>query len=100
MKCFILAGGFATRLFPITANRAKALLVFKGKPIITHIVNRVPRHIDVLVSTNKKFEGDFAEWQKTLGRPVEILIEEALSDDQKMGAACAIDFWVKRKNIN
>jgi glucose-1-phosphate thymidylyltransferase len=100
MKCLILAGGFATRLYPLTMNRAKALLEFKGKPVITHVIDRIPRNIDILVSTNKKFETDFTEWQKILDRPVEILIEEAITDDQKMGAVAAIDFWIKRKPIN
>ena len=99
MKCLILAGGFATRLYPLTVNRAKALLEFRGKPVITHIIERIPRHIDILVSTNRKFEADFAKWRQTLDRPVEICIEEAQTDEQKKGAVSAIDFWVKSKRI-
>ena len=99
MKCLILAGGFATRLYPLTIDKAKALLEIKGKPVINHIIDRVPNNIEVLVSTNKKFETDFKEWQKTLRRPVEILIEEALTDDRKLGAVGAIDYWIKRKDI-
>ena len=99
MKCLILAGGFATRLYPLTINRAKALFEYKGKPLITHIVDKVPTNVDVLVSTNKKFEDDFHAWQKTLGRPVEICVEEALTDEQKKGAICAVDFWIKNKSI-
>ncbi len=100
MKCLILAGGFATRLYPLTLNKAKALLEFKGQPTITHIVNRVPLDIDILVSTNKKFETDFLNWQETLDRQVEICIEEALEDGQKKGAVGAIDFWIKNKDIS
>ncbi|PIU23357.1 MAG: hypothetical protein COT13_03515, partial [Chloroflexi bacterium CG08_land_8_20_14_0_20_45_12] len=54
MKCLILAGGFGTRLYPSTLNQAKALLEYKGKPIISHIVDKVPQHIDIMISTNKK----------------------------------------------
>ncbi len=100
MKCLILAGGFATRLYPLTVNKAKALLEFKGKPVITHIVDRIPQNIDILVTTNKRFETDFAEWQTTLDRPVEMLIEGAVTDDQKLGAVSAIDFWTKKKTID
>ena len=99
MKCLILAGGFATRLYPLTLNRAKALLEYRGKPVITHIINRMPPNIDILVSTNKKFEADFLGWKKTLNRPVEILIEAAVTDDQKIGAVGAIDYWIKKLNI-
>jgi glucose-1-phosphate thymidylyltransferase len=100
MKCLILAGGFATRLYPITINKAKALLEFKGKPVITHVVNKIPRNIDIMVSTNKKFEADFFNWHKTLNRPIEICTEEAVSDEQKKGAVSAIDFWIRNKNIS
>lgn len=99
MKCLILAGGFATRLYPLTINRAKALLEFRGEPVINHVVRRVPPGMDILVSTNKKFEGDFVRWQAGLGRKVELLIEDAVSDDQKKGAIGALDFWIKEKNI-
>jgi glucose-1-phosphate thymidylyltransferase len=99
MKCLILAGGFATRLYPLTLNKAKALLEFKGKPNITHIIERVPPQVDILVTTNKKFESDFFKWQKKLGRRVEICIEEAMEDGQKKGAVSAIDYWIKQKRI-
>jgi glucose-1-phosphate thymidylyltransferase len=99
MKCLILAGGFATRLYPLTVNRAKALLEYRGKPVITHVIERIPRDVDILVSTNKKFEADFRKWRKTLGRPVEICIEEARTEKQKMGAIGAIDYWIKYKDI-
>jgi len=54
MKCLILAGGFGTRLYPLTLNKAKALLEYRGKPLLTHIVDKVPQAMDILVSSNKK----------------------------------------------
>lgn len=99
MKCLILAGGFATRLYPLTENKPKALLEFKGKPVINHVVSKVPRSIDILVAINKRFEAHFLNWKKTLDRPVEICVEEAVADEQKKGAVGAIDFWIKSKNI-
>ncbi len=99
MKCMLQAGGFATRLYPLTLNKAKALLEFRGKPIISHIVERVPRHVDILVTANRKFEADFRDWASTLDRPVELCIEEAAHDAEKKGAVGAIDYWVKKKNI-
>jgi choline kinase len=38
MKCLILAGGFGTRLYPLTLNQAKALLEYKGKPLLTRAI--------------------------------------------------------------
>ncbi|GAI12819.1 unnamed protein product [marine sediment metagenome] len=99
MKCLILAGGFGTRLYPLTINRAKALLEYKGKPIISHIVDKIPKNIDIMVNTNKKFEADFHQWQRTINRKVEILVEEVLSEDQKLGAVGSLNFWIKNKPI-
>lgn len=99
MKCLILAGGFGTRLYPLTINRAKALLGYKGKPIISHIVDKIPKNIDIMVNTNKKFEADFHHWQGTINRKVEILVEEVLSEDQKLGAVGSLNFWIENKPI-
>ena len=100
MKSLILAGGFATRLYPITIDKAKALLKFKGKPVINHIVRAIPKNIDVMVTINKKFKEDFKSWLKTIDIPVEICIEEEENNDQKKGAVSAIDYWIKTKNID
>ncbi|MFC1938432.1 sugar phosphate nucleotidyltransferase [Chloroflexota bacterium] len=43
MQCLILAAGFGTRLYPLTLNNPKALLEYKDKPLLNHIINRVPR---------------------------------------------------------
>jgi len=99
MKCLILAGGFGTRLYPLTLDWAKPLLEYKGKPIISHIVEKVPRKIAIMVNTNKKFEGDFHQWKQTVNRKVEILVEEVLIEDQKLGAVGSLNFWIENKQI-
>jgi len=100
MKCLILAGGFATRLYPLTASRAKALLEYKGKPVISHIVDKIPQNIGIMVNTNKKFETDFRRWQQKINREVEILVEEALSEEQKLGAVGSLNFWIESRSIS
>lgn len=99
MKCLILAGGFGTRLHPLTIYKAKALLEYKGKPVLTHIVDKVPDNIDIFVSCNRKFEADFYQWQGNLARRVEIWVEDVWSDDQKKGAIGSLNFWVNSKSI-
>jgi glucose-1-phosphate thymidylyltransferase len=100
MKSLILAGGFATRLYPLTINKAKALLEYKGRPLISHIVDKIPFDIDILITTNKKFEDDFKQWMNTVNRNVELCIEESTNNGQKKGAITAVDYWIRTKNID
>ena len=100
MKCLILAGGFATRLYPLTLNKAKALLEYRGKPIIDYVISAVPQNISIMVNTNKKFESDFHQWQRGLSREVEILVEEVSTEQQKLGAVGSLNFWIEDKPIN
>ena len=55
--------------------------------------------MDILVSTNMKFEADFRQWQRTIDRHVELCIEEAWTEEQKKGAVSALSFWIERKSI-
>lgn len=99
MQAFILAGGFATRLWPLTERRAKPLLPIAGKPIISYIVDAIPKEMPITVSTNAAFAEDFDMWKKTLSREVRISIEDAGKEDQKLGALGAIALWTKEHNI-
>ena len=99
MHSFILAGGFATRLWPLTEKRAKPLLPLAGKPILTHIVEKIPQNIPITVSTNAVFQDGFEKWKEGIGREVEILIEDTNHDDHKLGALGAVAKWVTDAKI-
>lgn len=91
MKAILLAAGFATRMFPLTRDRAKPLLEVAGRPVLSHILERVralPEVDEVLVVTNGKFEADFHAWAKALpdGAPVRILGDGSTDDTNKLGA--------------
>lgn len=101
MQCFILAGGFATRLWPLTERRAKPLLPIAGKPILTYAVEAVPADLQITVSTNAAFAADFEAWKKTLTRKnVTISIEDAGHEDQKLGALGAVARWIREEKID
>lgn len=95
MKALILAGGFGTRLRPLTSNKPKALLQYRGKPIINHVVDKIPKDIEILVNTNKKFEHDFQRWQKTLNREITLCVEPVFSEEQSLGAVGSLAYWAK-----
>ena len=44
MDCIILAAGYATRLYPLTENRPKALLTVGGRTIIDRLIDDLEKH--------------------------------------------------------
>lgn len=80
-------------------SQGTAEMRYKGKPLLAHIINKVPKDISILVNTNKKFEVDFQKWRETINRDVEICVESALSNDQKLGAISSLNFRIDHKAI-
>lgn len=99
MTCVILAGGFATRLRPEFRAVAKPLLLFRGKPVITYLVEKVPREIEIIVSTNTVFEADFYKWRDGLNRDVDIFVESSTKQENKLGAIGAIDYLIRKRGL-
>jgi glucose-1-phosphate thymidylyltransferase len=103
MQAFILAGGFATRLWPLTEKRAKPLLPLAGKPIITHIVEKIPQNLPITVSTNAVFENQFHTWKSHLqivNSKLQIVMEDTTHDDHKLGALGAVAQWITNEHID
>jgi len=99
MKCLILAGGFGTRLNPQVVKKPKPLLEYKNKPLVSHIVAKIPLDTAILIATNRKFEPDFQQWQETIDRQVELCIEDSWTEQQKKGAVSSLNLWIERKHI-
>jgi glucose-1-phosphate thymidylyltransferase len=71
MNVLILAAGYATRLYPLTLEKAKPMLAVGGKPIIEWALDNltdVPDLETVYVVTNGKFASDFQAWAVAIRR--------------------------------
>lgn len=101
MKVIILAGGYATRLWPLTKERAKPLLLLNGKPLISHIIDKIPDELEIILCTNQKFSKSFKEWKNHWhkDRNIIIAVEKTHSEKQKFGALGAIVECIKRFDI-
>jgi glucose-1-phosphate thymidylyltransferase len=109
MKCVILAGGFAKRMWPTTLDFPKSLLPVAGKPVIEHIIGKLDRldEIDeIYISTNKKFESVFGKWLKGFGpkkrtrKRLRLIVEPSLKEEEKFGSVRAIDYFVKKFGVD
>lgn len=89
MKAVIMAGGYATRLWPITKTKAKPLLPIGKKKIIDHIYEKISKfEVPIYVSTNKRFEEDFRRWADD--KDVELIVEHTTREEEKLGAVRAL----------
>jgi len=108
MNILILAAGYATRLYPLTENKAKPLLDVAGKPMIEWVLDNlspIPDIDRVYVVTNNKFAGAFEEWAagyKSRGAKMEFTIvnDGSTSDADKLGAIGDIHYVLKTQNIS
>ena len=99
MKVLIMAGGYATRLWPITKGKPKPLLPVGDKYIIDYILEKVRElDLEVYVSTNKFFERHFKGWVKRKG--VELIVEETISEEEKLGTIGAIKYAVSKLGLD
>ena len=101
MKAIILAGGYATRLQPLTDDLSKCLLPVGGKPMVDWILDRVRAadEIDeVHVVTNSRFArtSSTGRWQRTTSPST---TTGRRSNDDRLGAIGDVAFTLERAGI-
>jgi len=108
MKVLILAAGYATRLYPLTQNQPKPLLLVAGKPMIEYVLDNIEPigGIDrVYVVTNAKFAGHFQKWADTYRATKSkldftIVNDGSTDDTNKLGAIGDLHFVMKKEIVN
>ena len=98
MKALIIAAGYATRLRPLTDDRAKSLLPVGGRPMIDWIIDKVDEvdEVDeVHLVTNARFADAFSRWAPT--RNVVVHDDGTTSNEDRLGAIGDIAFVVDRQ---
>jgi len=103
MHAIILAGGFATRLWPLTEKTAKPLIEVAGKPLISYIIESLPKNINITISTNLVFANDFENWKNKYffyrADKINIFIEDSAGESEKKGALAATALCIQKQNI-
>jgi len=103
MQAVVLAGGYATRLWPVTKNRPKMLLPVGETTVIDRILAELEdddRIEDVYVSTNEQFASDFeahiadSEFEKPA-----LSVEETEQEAEKFGVVGALAQLVEREDL-
>jgi glucose-1-phosphate thymidylyltransferase len=108
VKAVILAAGYATRLYPLTLDRPKALLPVGGRPMVEHVVGRLatmPEVDEILLVTNAKFAQQFAEWSAAYTPPrpglAPRIIDDGTTDESnRLGANGDLAFVIESAGID
>lgn len=108
MKALILAAGYGTRLYPLTEDLSKPLLEINNKPIISYILEKLDRIVDlkeVFVVTNNRFHSELEEWTRASQKNFKNIIIKAFNDgtnspDDRLGAVGDINFIIAKGILN
>ena len=105
MKAVILAAGYATRLYPLTKDRPKALLPIAGKPMLDYIVEEICTisAVDkIFIVSNSRFYKNFLDWANLSEYkiPIKVLDDGTTDDSNKKGAIGDIDYVIDAEAID
>lgn len=102
MKVLVLAAGYATRLYPLTRDRPKALLEVGGRPMLDRVLESVAGVGGVsgeIVVTNAKFAQQFRQWAES--RPGLLVVDDGTrNEEDRLGAIGDIGFVLERVGID
>ncbi|MEF8813598.1 MAG: NDP-sugar synthase [Halovenus sp.] len=103
MKAVVLAGGYATRLWPITKNRPKMMLPLGDTLVIDRIFSELEaddRISEVYVSTNERFARTLeAHIASSPFEKPRLSVEPTTTEDEKRGVVWALSELVDREAI-
>jgi glucose-1-phosphate thymidylyltransferase len=104
MKAVVLAGGYATRLWPITRHRPKMFLPIGDGTVIDTIFEELEaddRIDEVFISTNEYFADEFQAFleESDYEKP-KLSVEETVEEDEKFGVVGAMAQLIDRENVD
>ncbi|AUV81419.1 glucose-1-phosphate thymidylyltransferase [Salinigranum rubrum] len=104
MKAVVLAGGYATRLWPITRHRPKMFLPIGDGTVIDTIFEELEaddRVDEVFVSTNEYFADEFEAFleESDYEKPT-LSVEETVEEDEKFGVVGAMAQLIDREEVD
>ena len=104
MHAVVLAGGYATRLWPITKDRPKMFLPVGEATVIDRIFRELEadaRIETVYVSTNERFAPEFEAYlQESPFEKPQLSVEQTAEEDEKFGVIGALAQLVEREGID
>ncbi len=96
MKAILLAGGYGTRLFPLTIRNPKPLLPVAGKPVLLYTIDLLLKagieEITISLKENQKKIEKYFKDGKAFGASIDYLYEPETTEENKLGSVGALNY--------
>ncbi|MSR77408.1 MAG: nucleotidyltransferase family protein [Candidatus Omnitrophica bacterium] len=104
MKVILLCAGYATRLYPLTKDRPKALLPIQDRAILDWILDYLKpvQDIDgIYVVTNHRFAEAFGDWASAASYPwpIRVVDDGTTTNENRLGAVGDLQFTLTSQGI-
>jgi glucose-1-phosphate thymidylyltransferase len=104
MHAIILAGGYGTRLYPLTINAPKPMIEVGGRPMIEYLIEKlrnIPEINDISIITNQKFAHVFDTWlERSLYKNIHIINDGTTSNEDRLGSVGDIQYVLDHTRID
>ena len=106
MKCIILCAGYATRMYPLTKNKAKALLEINDRCVLDLIWENVLESTDlideIILVSNNLFYQDFLDWKdkRKDANMIKVLNDGTNNVKEALGSVGDLMLALKEENID
>jgi glucose-1-phosphate thymidylyltransferase len=105
MKNIVIAAGYATRLYPLTANFPKPLLQIGESSILGKLISDIDTIAGIdehIIVTNHKFMSHFEDWANEINteHPISILDDGTETNESRLGAVKDLLFAINTCSID
>ncbi len=105
MKAIVLVAGYASRLYPLTLDKPKALLTLNGITLLDYLMEKVKEVeiIDeVILVSNEKFYNQFLDWKNSYKGTLKITVlnDGTTTNETRLGAIGDTQFAIDQLHID
>jgi len=104
MQAIILAGGYGTRLYPLTLNAPKPMVPVGGRPMVDYLLEKIDTlggFSEIFIVTNEKFAHVFDLWKHEKKRDDIIIVNDGTtSPENRLGSLWDIQFVIENHSLH
>lgn len=104
MQAIILAGGYGTRLYPLTLNAPKPMVPVGGRPMVDYLIDKIDLlqiYDKIFIVTNEKFAHVFDSWRREKKREDIIIVNDGTNaPENRLGSLGDIQYVIEHYTID